>query len=52
MTQTIRRYLIRGANRKFKNNIDRHKFQYSKSYGLFYKAKTLYANLESTDKIP
>ena len=36
----------------FKNNIDRHKFQHSKSYGPFSEAKTLNANLESTDQIP
>ena len=36
----------------FKNNIDRHKFQHSKSYGPFSEAKTLSANLKSTDQIP
>ena len=36
----------------FKNNIDQHKFQHSKSYGPFSEAKTHYANLESTDQIP
>ena len=36
----------------FKNNIDRHKFQHFKSHGPFSEAKTLNANLESTDQIP
>ena len=36
----------------FKNNIVRHKFYHSKSYGPFSEAKTLNANLESTDQIP
>ena len=35
----------------FKNDIDRDKFQHSKSHGPFSEVKTLNANLESTDQI-
>ena len=35
-----------------KNDIDRDKFQHSKSYGPFSERKTVSANLESTDRIP